>query len=155
MISNCNWILSNRCLTMTDFSNKPCLKGVIFFFFFSCTHSTWEFWSQGSNQGCSCDLHHSCCNAKSLTLCTTVETLLNEYFLSDTSSKRFLQVPVIIAINYCSWERTEPVLVSPNFNRKEPSKSHGTERLPWSDYGSSSHGHSSAALTLMCMWIIW
>ena len=47
-----------------------------FFFFFSCTHGIWKFLGQGSNSGCSCNLSHSCSNARSLTHCAMEGTLL-------------------------------------------------------------------------------
>ena len=50
---------------------------IIFFFFplFNRTCGIWKLPGQGLNPSCSCDLHHSCSNAISLTHCTTMETL--------------------------------------------------------------------------------
>ena len=42
----------------------------LFIFFFGCTHSIWKFPGQGSNPKYSCDLHHICSKARSLTYCT-------------------------------------------------------------------------------------
>ena len=43
---------------------------LVLFLFFGCTHGIRKFPSQGSNLSCSCDLCHSCTNARSLTHCT-------------------------------------------------------------------------------------
>ena len=51
-------------------------KIIIFFFPHSC--SIWKFSGQGSNQGWSCDLHHSCSNARSLTYCARHQTSASE-----------------------------------------------------------------------------
>ena len=40
-----------------------------FFFLYGCTHSMWKLWGQGLNPSHSCELHHSCGNARSLTHC--------------------------------------------------------------------------------------
>ena len=45
-----------------------------FFFFLSCPCSIWKFPGQGLNPSHSHDLHHSCGNTRSSTLCTTVGT---------------------------------------------------------------------------------
>ena len=42
--------------------------------FYSHIHSTWKFLSQGLNLSYSCDLCHSCSNARSLTHCATAGT---------------------------------------------------------------------------------
>ena len=39
----------------------------LFFLFFSCTCGIWKFPGQGLNLNCSCDLHQSCSNTRSLT----------------------------------------------------------------------------------------
>ena len=45
----------------------------LFFFFFGCTHGIWKFPDQGLNPSCSCNAHHSCGNAQSLTHCARPE----------------------------------------------------------------------------------
>ena len=44
--------------------------GFFFFFFFSHPYGIWKFLGQRSNPTHSCDLHHRCSNAGSLTPCT-------------------------------------------------------------------------------------
>ena len=46
------------------------IADIIFFFFSGCPCNIWKFWGQGLNPGWSCNLHHSCSNARSLTHCT-------------------------------------------------------------------------------------
>ena len=45
-----------------------------FLFFFGLTHGIWTFPDQGLNVSQSCNLHHSCGNAESLTCCATLKT---------------------------------------------------------------------------------
>ena len=42
---------------------------VMVYFFFGCTHGIWMFPTRGLNLCHSCDLHHHCGNARSLTHC--------------------------------------------------------------------------------------
>ena len=47
---------------------------IIFFFFSAAPRAYGKFLGRGSNLSLSCDLHHSCSNAKSLTYCATAGT---------------------------------------------------------------------------------
>ena len=58
------------------------------FFFFHCIHRVWKFPGQGLNSCPSCDLHHSCGNARSLTRYATKELPHIVFFLSKTIGQR-------------------------------------------------------------------
>ena len=56
--------------------------------FFSCIYSTWKFPGQGSHPSHSCDLYHSCSNARSLTHCTTAGTPLFLFLMDQETELR-------------------------------------------------------------------
>ena len=69
-------------------------NNLYFYYFFSgCACGIWEFPGHGLNLSCSCDLHHSCSNARSLTHYTTVGTphitLFTSLSLAEVRDKFF------------------------------------------------------------------
>lgn len=80
-----------KALSLSDFLQQKDHENEVkkdFFFFFGHNHSLWKFLGQRQNQSSSHNLCHSCCNARSLTHCSTSE--LPIIFKTQASVKELL-----------------------------------------------------------------
>ena len=71
--------------------NKIFFYSFFFFFFLDCICGVWKFLGQMLNLCCSCSLHHSCGNARSLPCCITRELPAKYSLFFDVSVRLYFQ----------------------------------------------------------------
>lgn len=93
------------------------LSFLLFFFSVPPSSDIWKFLGQGSNPSCSCDLCHSCSDARSLTqLCHSGNALIFFPSYSQFQILPLADLLIILSLFGGSWYLRIPLLHSPLYS---------------------------------------